>query len=292
MTTPAARLYTGTAQRAAQLVLTRYSTSFSLAVRTLPGPVRAHIGSIYGMVRVADEIVDGAWDTADPAQARAELDRFEERIEAAVACGFSSDVIAHAFAHTARHTEIGPELWRPFFASMRSDTAHDVQDEAGLAAYVHGSAEVVGEMCVRAFFDGAPIPAAREAEITRGARSLGAAFQKINFLRDLGEDAERGRAYFPGVDPRRLTDAAKSAIVADITADLDRAAERIPHLPRRVHPAVWTAHGIFGELTRIIDRTPAQRVGSTRIRVSNPRKLAIAAAAAAGRPLTRTRGAR
>ena len=284
MTPRPADLYTATAQRAAHQVLTRYSTSFSLAVRTLPPPVRAHITSIYGMVRVADEIVDGAWDTADPAEARAELDRFEHRIEAAVAQGFSSDLIAHAFARAARDTGIGPDLWRPFFASMRSDTEHDGHDADGLATYVHGSAEVVGEMCVRGFFDGAPLPASREHEITEGARALGAAFQKINFLRDLGEDAALDRAYFPGVDPRSLTEEQKTAIVADITGDLDLAAARIPHLPRGVRPAVWTAHGIFDELTRIIARTPAHRVSTTRIRVSNPRKLALAAAAAAGRP--------
>ena len=93
-----------------------YSTSFSLASSALPGRIRAHIEAVYAMVRVADELVDGAWEGADPAAIREELDRFESVIAGAVASGFSTDLVAHAFAQTARHTGIGPAQWEPFFA--------------------------------------------------------------------------------------------------------------------------------------------------------------------------------
>jgi 15-cis-phytoene synthase len=286
--TPAQTAYTRTCQQAAHQILRSYSTSFSLATRTLPAPIRVHIASVYAMVRVADEIVDGGFGSPDPAAKLAQLDDFESRIAEAVATGFSTDVVVHAFAHTARRTTIGPEHWGPFFASMRADARPRTFDPDSLQRYIHGSAEVVGEMCVRAFFDGAPPPEIAD-DVDTGARALGSAFQKVNFLRDLAEDAgELGRAYFPGVDPERLTEQQKHTLAAEILAELDTAAARIPLLPAAVRPAVWTAHGIFHELTLTIDRTPAERVRTTRIRVSQPRKLQIAAAALAGRPLSRT----
>lgn len=270
--------YTRACQAAAAEVLARYSTSFSLAVRTLPPEVRIHITAIYAMARVADEIVDGGMAQLNAAQRQRELDAFEQRIAAAVATGASADLIAHAFALTARQVGIGPAEWEPFFASMRADIRPQAHTEESVAAYIHGSAEVIGQMCLAAFFQGA-VPEADAASLRTGAMALGAGFQKVNFLRDLAEDTRLGRSYLPGLGAAGLDDAARDRIVAEIDADLATAGAVIGLLPARVRPAVRIAHALFAELNRTLARTPAAQIRTQRMRVSNPRKLALAARA-------------
>lgn len=271
-----AQEYTRTCQAAAVEVLARYSTSFSLAVRTLPPVMRTHITSIYAMARVADEIVDGSMSALTSQHRLAELNGFEDRIAQAVATGCSADVIAHAYASTARAVGIGPQMWEPFFASMRADITPQVHTPESAAAYIHGSAEVIGLMCVQAFFHGEP-PEASAARIRAGAMALGAAFQKVNFLRDLAEDTALGRSYLPTAAPGGLDDAARDDYIAEIEADLRTAAGTIGLLPARVRPAVRIAHALFSELNWKLARTPAEQIRTQRARVSNPRKLAIAA---------------
>lgn len=298
--------YTQTARSAARRVLRSYSTSFALASSALPRRIRTHIEAVYAMVRVADELVDGAWTTGTPEAVRQELDRFEAVIARAAADGFSTDLVAHAFGVTARRTGIGPRQWEPFFASMRSDiptSAHTVASTPNESAlltptsltpdalrrYVHGSAEVVGEMCVLAFFDGAPLPADAEEFLLPGARTLGSAFQKVNFLRDIAHDSARlGRGYLvaPGRAATDFTEEEKDRLVAEVFAELADAAPAIDALPRSVRPAVWTAFGVFADLTHRIAETPAHRVAQDRVRVPDPVKLSLAARAAAGRPRT------
>lgn len=307
----------------------RYSTSFTLAAGALPRRIRTHIEAVYAMVRVADELVDGAWTTGSTADLHRELDRFESVIIAAVANGFSTDLIAHAFARTARATGIGPRQWEPFFASMRSDiaeaagttpatsglspvagpdgsgpaaapasdpvaapasgpTAEALSPDA-LARYVHGSAEVVGEMCVLVFLDGAPLPADAGTRLLPGARALGSAFQKVNFLRDIGHDSaalQRGYVVPAGRAHAEFTDAQKERMTAQVWEELATAAPAIPLLPRAVRPAVWTAFGVFAELNHRIATTPAAQVARVRIRVPDAVKLSLAARAVAGRPRT------
>ena len=283
-----------TARTAARRVMRSYSTSFSLATSALPGRIRAHIEAVYAMVRVADELVDGAWEGADPADLHVELDRFETVIARAVQTGFSTDLVAHAFALTSRRTGIGPAQWEPFFASMRSDIPADpvtatVLSRDQLVAYIHGSAEVVGEMCVLAFFDGAPLPADAEHRLLPGARALGSAFQKVNFLRDIAHDSarlRRGYVVAPGQAQTGFTTGDRDRLTGQIFAELARAAPAIDLLPTRVRPAVWTAFGVFAELTHRIAATPAHRIARTRIRVPDPVKAGLAARAAAGRPRT------
>jgi phytoene/squalene synthetase len=188
----------------------------------------------------------------------------------------------HSFAVTARRVGVDASLTAPFFASMRRDldprrlTADEVSD------YIYGSAEVVGLMCLRAFLAGEVCDARQRARLELGARRLGAAFQKINFLRDLSTDWEGlGRDYFPGIDPNNrsdpghLSDAAKSELVADIRVDLDAAAATIGELPRGCRTAVAAAHGLFSELTDRIAATPAPQLLRTRIRVPLTVKLRI-----------------
>ena len=277
------RLYTGTALTASGRVIGEYSTSFSLACRTLPGPVRRDIAGIYALVRVADEVVDGTARAAglDAAQVRAALDDYEAAVDRALDTGFATDLVVHGFADVAHRHGFGRELTAPFFASMRADLEVAEHDGASLESYIYGSAEVVGLMCLAVFMDMpgtlADTPAQREL-LTDCARRLGAAFQKVNFLRDLGADHDQlGRTYFPGADPEHLTEAQKTELLADLTADLDAAAPGILALDRRARRAVAMAHGLFGELARRIERVPAHELTRRRISVPTAVKLRIAA---------------
>ncbi|QEO14328.1 phytoene/squalene synthase family protein [Agromyces intestinalis] len=280
-------LYDRTARRGSAHLIGAYSTSFGLASRLCSRDIRTHVADVYALVRIADELVDGPAEEAGlgPAQRRALLDELEAETERAMASGYSANLVVHAFARTARATGFGVECTRPFFASMRRDLAPvDFADRAEFDEYVHGSAEVVGLMCLRAFTLGMRADPDRDARWQRGARHLGAAFQKVNFLRDLGADADvLGRSYFPGVDPHAITEVQKHALLDDIDADLRIAGEVIPELPAGCRRAVAAAHALFGELAARIRRTPADGLLVARVSVPTARKLVLLARASTGR---------
>lgn len=281
-------LYDAAAHRSAARVISTYSTSFALASRLLGREVRQHVVDIYALVRVADEIVDGPAQQAglDAAARRAALDALESEVERALTNGFSTNLVVHAFVRTARLTGFGATLTRPFFASMRRDLEPvDHLTPSEFDSYVHGSAEVIGLMCLHAFTAAERAPHELRSRLAPGARHLGAAFQKINFLRDLGEDYdERGRSYFPGVDPSRLTEAEKTRLLDDIDHDLRIAGTAIAHLPRTSRRAVAAAHALFSELARALRTTPAHRLRKVRVRVPDRRKAVIVAGSALGTP--------
>ncbi|MFK4730991.1 phytoene/squalene synthase family protein [Agromyces mediolanus] len=283
-------LYDRTAAEGSARVIRAYSTSFGLASRLCSPDVREHLAEVYALVRIADELVDGPAEEAGlPAERRRELlDALEAETESAFESGYSANLVVHAFARAARRSGFDQELTRPFFASMRRDLDPiDFGSERELDEYVYGSAEVVGLMCLRGFAVGLPPAPERDARWERGARALGSAFQRVNFLRDLGEDAAlRGRRYFPGVDPARFSAAEQLRILDGIDAELAEAAAVIPELPRGCRVAVAAAHGLFGELSARLRRTPADELLAQRVRVPAPRKLAIVARVVArgGRP--------
>ncbi len=275
-------LYDRVAEDAAGTVLRRYSTSFGLASRLLGRRSRADIRNVYALVRVADEIVDGVATAAGlaPEEVRRRLDALESDVEQALRTGYSSNLIVHAFAGTARRTGIGVDLTAPFFASMRADLTRTEHTEESFAAYVYGSAEVVGLMCLAVFLDGRPRNDPERLE--RGARALGAAFQKVNFLRDLSADfGSLGRSYFPGVRVTAFDEAVKLRLLDDLDLDLAEAAAVIPLLPGRSRRAVAAAHGLFAELSRRLRRTPAARIAAERIGVPQRVKLRILVASLA-----------
>jgi phytoene synthase len=279
-------LYDRVAEEAASLVIRRYSTSFGLAARLLDADCRQHVENIYALVRVADEIVDGEAQGAglDAVGAAKQLDELERDTENAIAHGYSANLVVHAFALTARDTGFGTEYTRPFFESMRADLSATRHDQASFDRYVYGSAEVVGLMCLRAFLVSESVTGAERARLESGARRLGAAFQKVNFLRDLASDFRYlGRSYFPGVQVDAFSEADKSRLLADIDADLAASGAVIPDLPVGSRRAVALAHGLFADLAARLRATPASRLVTTRVRVPNPVKLRIAAAAALGR---------
>ncbi|MBD8062462.1 phytoene/squalene synthase family protein [Oceanitalea stevensii] len=269
----AASRYDDVASRSAAVVIDTYSTSFGWACRLLAPGDREHVRNIYALVRVADEIVDDpdqSWSAADRG---AMLDALEEDTAQALLSGRSANLVVHAFARTSRRYGIGPELITPFFASMRADLSVDAHDEASLAEYVHGSAEVVGLMCLRVFVDGDD---ATYERLAPGASRLGAAFQKVNFLRDLGQDHDAlGRTYFPGLDPAAFSDAHRDALLDDIDADLAAAERALVQLPASSRRAVRVAHGLFSELSRRLRETPAAQIRTERVRVPDPVKARI-----------------
>lgn len=278
--------YNAAALKTSAEVIRCYSTSFGMASRILDRTTRSHIEAVYALVRVADEIVDGAAAGAGLSADVVEqlLDGLERDTETAMATGYSANLVVHAFAVTARTTGIGTDLTRPFFASMRADITQREHDQESFDRYVYGSAEVVGLMCLRAFLVGRPVTTEEDAVLVDGARHLGAAFQKINFLRDLAEDfSTLGRSYFPGVRPGNFTEADKLRLLADIDEDLRISAAALPGLPPTPRRAVALAQGLFTELALRLRRTPADELLRARIRVPNPVKFRIMAKAFTGR---------
>jgi phytoene/squalene synthetase len=277
--------YDQVAIRTAGVVLQSYSTSFGLACRLLAPRVRVHVENIYALVRIADEVVDGVAAASNLGAAGVAecLDGLERETESALACGYSSNLVVHAFALTARRTGFGAELTKPFFASMRADLQQSEHTDESLAEYIYGSAEVVGLMCLAAFLSGTPNAGARFQALAPGARRLGAAFQKVNFLRDLGADLETlGRSYFPSISPAGCTEQVKDRILDDIESDLNAALPAVLQLPPTSRRAVLVAHAIFAELAVRLRQAPAADLMHTRVRVPNRVKARIAAAALIG----------
>ncbi|MBO1902510.1 squalene/phytoene synthase family protein [Leucobacter weissii] len=280
--------YTAAAERAATRVIGAYSTSFASATRLLGRRHRSHVRNIYALVRVADELVDGVAAQAGltrEQQSRA-LDRLAEETAHAVACGYSSDLIVHAFARTARVSGIEHALIDPFFASMRADlpqgdgsvgTAGPTAfDAAAHRDYVHGSAEVVGLMCLRVFTREEALLPERRERLEHGARQLGAAFQNVNFLRDLADDTTRlGRSYLSAGG--QLSDEDRDRWIATVRAQLADAAASIPLLPADARVAVRAALDLFTALADRISATPATRLYRERIRVPDSTKSLIVA---------------
>lgn len=274
-------LYNATAVASACIVIREYSTSFGWASRLLDAPVRDHIARIYALVRIADELVDGPAEMAgvDAAERALLLDELEAETQRAVRMGFSTNLVVHAFALTAREHGIGEDLCQPFFASMRRDLEPRSFNATELDEYIYGSAEVVGLMCLAVFESGMTREDAEREQLHEGARRLGAAFQKVNFLRDFAGDHDGlGRAYFPGTDDG-LTEESKADIVASIREDLRVADESIPLLAAGCRASVWAARAMFGELTDRIESTPVSALMRTRVRVPNPVKVRILARA-------------
>ncbi len=255
----------------AEQLTKRYSTSFSSSSSLFDATIRQHIYAIYGMVRLADEIVD----TYRGSDALQQLDAFEQEVAQAVSIGYSTNPIVQAYALTAQTFSIQEDLTAPFFASMRSDIKppkNRALTQAEYDAYIYGSAEVVGLMCLRVFVNG---DTKLYTKLSPGARALGSAYQKINFLRDCAADyTTLGRSYFPGIESLDdLTESAKKAIVHDIRRELHVAEKAVQALPLTARKAVRLSFLYYSELLKRLDQTSAQTIRTHRIRVPTVKKV-------------------
>lgn len=272
------------ADTASTEVIRTYSTSFGLATRLLGERHRQHVRNIYAMVRIADEVVDGVAAQAglDAAAQTEALASYVAETHRAMRAGYSTDLVLHAFARTARECGIGEDLTQPFFDSMGADIAAEADftpyDAAAHARYVYGSAEVVGLMCLQVFLRGERRTARERETLTHGARQLGAAFQNVNFLRDLADDTDRlQRGYLGGSE--RVTDADRDEWVRTIRMQLTDARRSIPLLPKDARAAVRSALALFDALTTRIAKTPSAVLYEKRVRVPDPIKALLTARA-------------
>jgi len=260
-------LYNSTCIACSELITKRYSTSFSLGIRLFAPKFRPPIYAIYGFVRFADEIVD----TFHSHDKRDLLDRFKADTYQAIEEGISLNPVLHSFQEVVRKYHIDLELIEAFLQSMEMDLYHTAYEEDLYEKYIYGSAEVVGLMCLRVFTEGDTV---KYDALKEPARKLGAAFQKINFLRDIRSDYDvRSRVYFPGVDFERFTESDKKDIEADIKKDFDEALLGIRELPKGSKLGVYLAYVYYTSLFEKIKKAAPEQVLSSRIRVPDSQKL-------------------
>lgn len=265
-------LYQSSSLACSRRITESYSTSFSSAIKLLDRRLRGPIYSIYGFVRLADEIVDTFHDY----QQEDLLARFKKDTYDGIDAGISLNPILNSFQDVVRSYAIDLDLVEAFFHSMEMDLEKNVYNSgAELDEYVFGSAEVVGLMCLRVFCNG---DASAYDELTPSARALGAAFQKINFLRDLREDCEElGRAYFPGFTRASFGSVEKRDIEVDIETDLRNALAGIRKLPPVARRGVMVAYNYYSSLFRKIKSLPPRTILSRRTRIPNWMKAGIVA---------------
>ncbi len=262
-------LYTDTAYQLSRHLTLRYSTSFGKSTLLFSKSIQPHIFAIYGLVRIADEIVD-TYNGANKADLLANL---EAETYEAISHQYSPNPIVHAFALTAGRYGITDELIRPFFESMRLDLTPQRYNKTLYSTYIYGSAEVIGLMCLHVFTEG---DARAYAALEKGAKALGAAYQKVNFLRDIASDyRERERVYFPGVTFETFSDIDKQSIIKDISQDFDAVEPTLRQLPASARRAVTLSFQYYSELLRILSNTPAETLLSKRVRVPTYKKFLI-----------------
>jgi phytoene/squalene synthetase len=249
-----------------------YSTSFSLATKMLHSSIRGDIYNIYGFVRFADEIVDTFHDY-DKAYL---FDKFEQDLEDAIKHKISLNPILNSFQYSYHKYQIPYHLVASFMQSMRMDLSKKIyKTDEEYKAYIYGSADVVGLMCLKVFVKGDQ----QEYEnLKTSAMALGSAFQKVNFLRDLKDDFEGlDRTYFPNTNLRALDEESKSRIVAEINEDFRLGYEGIEKLPNTAKFGVYTAYKYYSKLLQKLQQTPPLEIQKTRIRVSNYQKFGLLA---------------
>ena len=264
------KLYDEVCQACSVLATKSYSTSFSMGIRFLGAPLRQPIYSIYGFVRFADEIVD-SFHHADKALL---FERFKQDTELALNERISLNPILHAFQDVYHTYNLDKRHVDLFLRSMEWDLQKLDYDRKGFDEYIVGSAEVVGLMCLKVFVNG------DQAEFERlvpFAERLGAAFQKINFLRDLKADyQEMGRTYFPGLDLSNFNEETKKRIEEEIDADFQEAYKGIIELPRSSRLGVYVAYIYYQRLFQKIRSLPSHRIMEERIRLPNSHKATLA----------------
>lgn len=262
-------LYSSVSYKSSRLLTRAYSTSFSLSSLLFPKGMRQHIYAIYGLVRIADEIVD----TYAGTDSKELLEKLEGDTYAAINRGYDTNPIIHAFAETASYYSIGQDLIAPFFNSMRIDLNPPAYNESLYREYIHGSAEVVGLMCLRVFCKGDDKEYAR---LQKGAEALGSAYQKVNFLRDIADDYQRlDRVYFPNVQFETFDETSKHEIIKDIEKDFALARVALDQLPKSSRLATMASYAYYQALLNKLKDLPASQLRLERVRISNFYKILL-----------------
>ncbi|MDN3493331.1 phytoene/squalene synthase family protein [Winogradskyella bathintestinalis] len=263
-------IFDNVSRECSKAVTNAYSTSFSLATKMLSNSIRQDIYNIYGFVRFADEIVDTFHDYNKEKL----FNNFEKDLEAALEDKISLNPILNAFQETYHNYGIDKHLVDSFMNSMRLDLQKTTYlTETEYKAYIYGSADVVGLMCLKVFVKG---DSEKYEELRESAMSLGSAFQKVNFLRDLRADFEDlSRTYFPNTDLNNLDEDSKKCIIDDIEIDFRNGLQGIKLLPIEAKFGVFMAYRYYSKLLDKLKKTPALQIKETRIRVPNYRKLEL-----------------
>lgn len=263
-------IFDNVSKECSKIVTNSYSTSFSMATKMLSNSIRQDIYNIYGFVRFADEIVDTFHDYDKEKL----FNKFEGDLEAALEDKISLNPILNSFQETYHNYGIDKHLVDSFMKSMRLDLyKKDYLTDEEYKDYIYGSADVVGLMCLKVFVKG---DNEQYNDLKESAMSLGSAFQKVNFLRDLKADFEDlSRTYFPNTDLNQLDEASKIAIIADIEADFAKGLQGIKRLPIEAKFGVFMAYRYYSKLLDKLKKTPALQIKSTRIRVPNYRKVEL-----------------
>lgn len=262
-------IYTEVCLKSSKIITTKYSTSFSIGIMLLDKNIQDHIYSIYGFVRLADEIVDTFHDHEQEYL----LNKFEADTYEAIEHRISMNPVLHSFQRTVHEFNLDREHIDAFLQSMRMDLDKVNYDKENFEKYIYGSAQVVGLMCLKVYVEGNN---ELYNKLLPYAISLGSAFQKVNFIRDLKDDMkELGRSYFPNVEIDKLDDESKKLIEKDIQADFDHALIGISMLPKNSKYGVYTAYLYYLILLRKIKSTRIDKLMTKRIRVSNFHKLLL-----------------
>ncbi len=266
-------LFHNTSQQCSKITTEMYSTSFSSSIRLLHKDLHTPIYNIYGFVRFADEIVDTFHDF----DKQLLLNEFKTETYNALQRGISLNPVLHSFQITVNEYGIEKNLIEAFFKSMELDLSKAQYDADGYAEYIYGSAEVVGLMCLYVFCQG---DKAMYQKLRPSAQSLGAAFQKVNFLRDVKADyQELNRTYFPGMDFMNFTPAMKQQIENEIADDFAKAYEGILQLPVKARFGVYVAYKYYLSLFKKIKKVEPAKIMEQRIRIPNYSKAFILAKA-------------
>lgn len=264
-------LFDDVSARCSRLVTNTYSTSFSLGIFCLHKSLREPIYAVYGFVRLADEIVDSFHDY-DKASL---LARFREETFRSLEEQISLNPVLNSFQKTVNRYKIETSLIDQFLQSMETDLTRAVHDTESFKTYILGSAEVVGLMCLRIFSQ-------HNDDLYQNlkpfAMSLGSAFQKVNFLRDIKDDyVGMGRNYFPGIEIERLDEVSKKQIEESIALDFKHAYTGIKQLPRQARFGVYVAYVYYLALFNKIKNTNSHAIMRTRIRIRNRHKAQLLA---------------
>lgn len=267
------KLFHQVSQECSRITTELYSTSFSSSIRLLHKDLRTPIFNIYGFVRFADEIVD-TFHEFDKVKLLAD---FKKATYEAIEQKISLNPILHSFQLTVNQYNIDHSLIDAFLKSMEMDLGKKQYDRNGYEEYIYGSAEVVGLMCLYVFCNG---DKNSYEQLKPYACSLGSAFQKVNFLRDLKADFEGlDRMYFPGCDFSNFTQEDKIKIEQDIQRDFDHAYEGIVQLPLKARFGVYVAYKYYLSLFKKIKKLQPQKILDTRVRIPDHGKVFILAKA-------------